>query len=117
MIDPKTPRMAFANLHGVPFNEGENVTVRAGRKWFNTLWAGGVKGHDLVLLDGTGAIVGEGRVRKLAFKRFVDIDTEELGLNHDPACRLFQRLLARMEVLYPGFKIDDYVTIVTFEVK
>lgn len=92
------------------FSKGVNTTVRRGDK-YATL-AG-----DVSLLDTEGNLVGIGNVTGVTVKPFNELDKRELRINHDPACRTKEGLLAVMQQVYPGFVETETISVVFFEAK
>lgn len=85
------------------FRQGENFTVRLGRKWLD------VAIGEIVELVPVGLQIGRfhramGEITKLYHCRFVDCPEEVYKKEHDPTCRDFDGLLEAMKRAYP----DDF---------
>ena len=98
------------------FNSGTNVTIRKGPKWSLEAKVG-----DEVLLVETGVIpyIGEeviGVITDIKLKSFSDITIGELEKEHDPSCRQIYGLIKAMRAAYGDISMDNYVTILQFEV-
>ena len=96
---------------------GLNVTVRRGSKWFNL-----AKVYDNLAffktndspdrcnIRGTGTIIG------MAYLPCNMIPVEWLILEHDSTCRNQYGLFKAMQRVYTGFKPDELVTVILFDV-
>lgn len=88
------------------FNRGRNTTVRRGRKWH------GVAVARLQLGDGS---LSAPVALQTSLKRFPDLTDDDLGFEHDPACRTVGGLLRMLQRLYPGFAAEEEVTLCHFD--
>lgn len=98
------PQLLFANPI---FNDGINLTVRRGDKWF------GIK--EAALWDLKGNTYG--RVNLFTTKQpFTQLygDPKFLKDEHDPACRTYDGLLKGMKEVYEGFDPTEVVTLIWF---
>ena len=99
------------------FKEGVNVSVRRGVKW-------DVGEKDNILIIDTNDPIREDGIDKVLHvvdietkvMRFGDITDSELVNEHDPMCRMLEGLLPVMRRVYPGFEINEIVTIVSFKI-
>lgn len=95
--------------------DGINVTVRQGGKWFKKANVG-----DSVIIFRTGQVMegldlGRGEIIGLALLPCNMIPTEWLALEHDSSCRNQHGLSKAMKRAYPDFKPDDLVTVIIFD--
>lgn len=99
------------------FKEGINVSVRRGIKW-------DVSERDNVLIiDANDPITQDGKDKVLyvvdietKVMRFADLTDSELANQHDPRCTLWEGLLPVMREVYPGFGVNEIITIVSFKI-
>lgn len=89
------------------FRKGLMQTVRKGDKRHLN------KGH-VELVDYYGNTQGTGYIVYSEMRRFVDLTSEEIGMNHDPNCQGYGGLFDNMSNFYPKFDYDDLVTIIWF---
>jgi len=92
------------------FEEGTNVTVRRGDKWAEE------EGTLVSLCDLEENQVARGIITRTHTLPFEEIPAAWLAVEHDPACRTREGLLAVMQDIYPGFEETDLVTVVLFDV-
>jgi hypothetical protein len=84
------------------FHEGENITVRRGTQW------SGITGMVSINDDLSANII---YTQCFVFR---DIDEDDIALEHDPDCRRWEGLHNELRRLYPGFSVNEIVTIVHF---
>jgi len=93
--------------------EGENLTVRLGNKWFEK-----AKMDDLLLIviPGKKDVLSICRVTWIATISFKDISESMLEYEHDPACRTMDGLRKAMKLAYgEKFQEDSQVTLLFFK--
>lgn len=100
------------------FSEGVQITVRDGPKWAKRVTPG-------MLVD-VGAIPDDGfyedlreaeaEVVGVLSTTFGNLPEEILERHQDPSCRDYNKLLTKMERIYPGFKATNVVSVLFFRV-
>lgn len=90
-------------------------TVRDGLKWAD------LKAGDTLDMKATfnpkdsGFEFGKAEVMSVVVKNFHELTPEEVQLNHKRNTRILSQLLKNMVEVYPGFKADNTVTVLTFK--
>jgi len=110
----RTKRYLRLNFLNPTWHRGMNTTVRRGDKWF--LRAGT---DDSVSIHQTGEdeAIAMGTVVSTRYCDFGEVTLRDLWEHHDRECGTPQGLLHAMVQSYPGFKSDESVTVIRFEVE
>ena len=87
------------------FLPGRNTSVRRGARWH------GVTMARIRLADGG---LSSPRPLQTECRPFASLSGAELRDEHDPDCRTVAGLLAVLQALYPGFSVEEDVTLVHF---
>lgn len=103
-MDSNAPALKFENP---VFNEGTNVSVRRGVKW-------DYAPRTVALADLDGNILGWVEIQTKVM-RFCDLLGTDIVNEHDPDCRTLGGLSRSMQKVYPGFRSQEVVTVVSFE--
>ncbi len=90
----------------------EATTCRKGLRWYNQV---NVDDEVNLVLDPGGAVFGRAVVTRLWFGWFRQVPAIFLESEHDPACRTYTGLFARMQAAYDGFKDTDLATVIQYK--
>ena len=101
--DDALPVLGFARA---VFRAGRNTTVRRGTRWL------GVTRARLQLGDGR---LSDPVALETEARPFRELDAHALRDEHDPACRTPSGLFAELARHYPGFGVDETVTLCHFQ--
>lgn len=99
------PLLGFDNPQ---FHTGRNTSVRRGARWHGVT--------QVCIALGEGRQLGPLPLHT-ELRSFDALEEADLCDEHDPACRSPAGLLAVMQRLYPGFRHDELVTLVHFQVE
>jgi hypothetical protein len=93
---------------------GVNVTVRRGIDWYERAKVG-----DEIEIYRTDdeAPIAKGLIKAIDVKPFRKVTIQELFDEHDDECHMPHGLACSLLRTYPGFTLDDIVTVIQFEIK
>jgi len=99
------------------FRPGLNVTVRRGKRWFDTSSV-----NDELNIYRTGnenphERIAFGKIEGLAYIPFLSIPSDWLAVEHDRACHDLNGLLKAMVQAYPDFNPMEIVTVILFRIE
>lgn len=91
------------------FRDGTNLTVRRGNRVDQLK-----SGTEICLKPSDRSANRKAMLGNLICKLFREITAWEIQFEHDPNCQTYGGLLKVMKEFYPGFKENEYVTLVFF---